>query len=339
MKKILNIKTNLLTGLLFLFCISCINCSGSSSGQEEDKQEPTGFVEKHGFLSVQGTQLTDQQGNALVLRGVSLGWHNWWSQFYNKETVSWLNTDWNTNLIRAAIGVDPDGAYIDNPQKAVQCLYNVVDAAIENNMYVIIDWHSHTIKQEEAKLFFKQVVTKYKDYPNIIYEIFNEPEQQTWPEVKAYSEELIKTIREIDKKNIILVGCPHWDQDIHLVADDPILGYENIMYTVHFYAATHKQELRDRADYALKKGIPVFISECASMEATGDGPIDHTSWQQWLSWMETNRISWVTWSVSSKDETCSMIKDATSPLSGWQDSDLKEWGRVVKKTIKEYNSK
>jgi len=330
------IRNGLLTIILFLFCINNINCTEDSVSEDG---LPKGFVDKHGFLSVQGVVLTDQYNQALMLRGVSLGWHNWWSEFYNKETVSWLKADWNSNMIRAAIGVDPEGAYIDDPQKAMQCLYDVVDAAIENKMYVIVDWHSHTIKTEQAKEFFIQVATKYKDYPNIIYEVFNEPVDQSWEEVKAYSEELIKTIRAIDKKNIILVGCPHWDQDIHLVADDPITGYDNIMYTVHFYAATHKKELRDRTDYAIGKGIPVFISECASMEASGDGPIDHASWQEWLDWMETNKLSWVTWSVSSKDETCSMIKDASSPLSGWQDNDLKEWGQIVKRTLKEYNGK
>ncbi|NDV77400.1 glycoside hydrolase family 5 protein [Dysgonomonas sp. 511] len=323
--------------LLFLFCMFFADCLGATPSLVEGK--PQGFVGKHGFLSVKGKHLVDCNGDVIALRGVSLGWHNWWSEFYNKETVAWLNTDWDATLIRAAIGVDPDGAYISNPDKAMQCLYNVINAAIENNMYVIVDWHSHTIKADEAKAFFTQVATKYKDYPNIIYEIFNEPENQSWEEVKAYSEELIKTIRQIDKKNVILVGCPHWDQDIHLVADNPIVGYENIMYTIHFYAATHKQDLRDRADYALNKNIPVFISECASMEATGDGPINYESWQQWLNWMEANRLSWVAWSVSAKDETCSMVKDSSSPLSRWNDNDLKEWGQIVRKTIKEYNGK
>ena len=107
------------------------------------------------------------------------------------------------------------------------------------------------------------------------------------------------------------------------------------MYTLHFYAATHKQELRDRGDYAIKKGLPVFVSECASMEATGDGTIDQASWQEWVDWMAKNKLSWVAWSISNKDETCSMIKDASSPLTGWQDSDLKEWGLMMRKTLRD----
>lgn len=78
------------------------------------------------------------------------------------------------------------------------------------------------------------------------------------PEVKAYSETIIRTIRAIDPDNIILVGSPHWDQDIHLPAADPITGQSNLMYTLHFYAATHKQWLRDRSNEAIAKGLPVF---------------------------------------------------------------------------------
>ncbi len=321
--------------LLCLFGLLSMTCSSESKNSEKD--EPVGFVEKHGTLNVKGKDLVDQNGNNVSLRGVSLGWHNWWASFYNKETIAWLKKDWNANVIRAAIGVDPEGAYLDDPAKAMECLYTVVDAAIENDMYVIIDWHSHTTKKDAAKEFFSKAAAKYKDCPNVIYEIFNEPEYQSWEEVKSYSEELIRTIRAIDADNIILVGCPHWDQDIHLVADNPLQGFTNIMYTVHFYAATHKKDLRDRADYAMNKGIPIFISECASMEASGNGPIDKASWAQWLEWMESNNLSWIAWSVSSKDETCSMIKDAESPLSNWQKSDLKEWGLIVKETLKEYN--
>lgn len=311
-----------------LLSLALFSCS-KIAAQNKDKS----FVETHGQLSVKGTVLTDKDENPFVLQGVSFGWHNWWSRFYDPATVAWLNKDWNCKLVRAAIGVEPENGYIENPDFALQCLYNVVDEAISKDMYVIIDWHSHGVRTAEAKTFFTMVASKYKEYPNVIYEIFNEPVESSWQEVKAYSEEIIKTIRAIDPHNIILVGSPHWDQDIHLVANDPIQGYDNIMYTLHFYAATHKQFLRDRADYALKKGIPIFVSECAGMEASGGGDIDIAEWNIWREWMSKNQISWAAWSVSGKDETCSMIKYPDSPVSGWTEQDLKEWGKIVRETL------
>ncbi len=315
---------------LFLFVFQCCGKNQYKSEDENTRHEKKTVVEKNGKLSVDGTFLVNERGEKVVLKGVSFGWHNWWPRFYNEKTVQTLASDWQCTVVRAAMGVDPDRGYISDPQFSTDCVTRVVEAAIENGIYVIIDWHSHTIRTAEAVRFFREMALKYKDYPNIIYEIFNEPERDSWTDVKAYSEEVIQAIREIDKSNIILVGSPHWDQDVHIVADDPIIGYDNIMYTLHFYAATHHQFLRDRGNYAVSKGIPLFVSECAGMEATGNGPINYEEWQKWLNWMSENNISWVAWSVSDKDETCSMLLPTASSEGNWSDADLKEWGRIVR---------
>ena len=277
-----------------------------------------------------------------MLRGVSYGWHSFWPRFYNEGTVKWLKEDWNANVVRAAMGIEvgnPGMTYKDNPEAAKASIKAVVDGAIKEGIYVIIDWHSHNINLKEAKLFFAEMSLEYNKYPNIIYEVFNEPDEETWPQVKAYSEEIIKVIRKNDAKNVILVGCPHWDQDINLPAQDPIKGFTNLMYTVHFYAATHKQYLRDRTDEAINAGLPVFISESAGMEATGDGPLDLAEWQKWIDWMEARGLSWITWSVSDKDETCSMLQKTAGPHGQWKDSDLKESGIKTRAYLRALNKK
>lgn len=232
------------------------------------------------------------------------------------------------------MGVEPKNGYIDKPDWSKEKIETVVQAAIENNIYVLIDWHSHSIKLPEAKAFFAEMATKYGKYPNVIYELYNEPVKDSWAQVKDYSIDLIKTIRDIDPDNIILVGSPHWDQDIHLAADDPIQGFSNIMYTCHFYAATHGKSLRDRCDYALKKGLPVFISESAGMEASGNGPINYQEWQNWIDWCKSNKISLISWSVSSKVETCSMIKPGVSPEGKWKEDDLNESGIKTRELLR-----
>jgi len=218
-------------------------------------------VKEHGQLKVEGIKLVDKNNKQVVLRGMSFGWHNFWPRFYTAGTVKWLHDDWKCTVVRAAMGVEPDRGYIKDSSGSVSKIKAVVDAAIKEGIYVIIDWHSHNINLKESKVFFKEMAATYGKYPNVIYELFNEPDYEKWPEVKVYSEELIKTIRAIDPDNIILVGCPRWDQDILLPANDPVKDYSNLMYTVHFYATTHKQWLRDRTDEAIKKGLPIFISE------------------------------------------------------------------------------
>jgi len=294
-------------------------------------------VKIHGQLKVEGAKLVDKKGQPVVLRGMSFGWHNWWPRFYNAGTVKWLHDDWKCTVVRAAMGVEPDKGYIKDSAGSVTNIKAVVDAAIKEGIYVIIDWHSHNIKLNEAKTFFALMAAQYGKYPNVIYEIFNEPDYETWPEVKAYSEEVIKTIRAIDPDNIILVGSPRWDQDIQLPAADPIKGYKNLMYTVHFYAATHKQGLRDRTDEAIKKGLPIFISESAGMEASGNGPLNYEEWQKWIDWMEANQLSWITWSVTDKDETCSVLKTSAASDGNWKESDLKESGIKTREYLRKYN--
>jgi len=320
------------TLLLFGFLILSA-CSEASSPTHHSDPVPVEGQQFFGALKVTDGKLTDAAGGAVMLRGVSFGWHNWWPRFYNASAVKWLKSDWNANLVRAAIGVDPANAYLGNPDFAEEKIKAVVDAAIAEDLYVIIDWHSHDIHTDEAKSFFSKMAKMYGDKPNVIYEIFNEPDYETWAEVKRYSEELITEIRKYDPDNLILVGSPTWSQDIHLVAEDPILDQTNIMYVLHFYAATHKDYLRDRAEQAFQKGLPIFVTECAGMEASGDGPIDQASWDSWLNWMESRKISWAAWSIADKNETCSMLLPEASSTGQWTESTIKPWGKMVKKGL------
>ncbi len=310
-------------------------------------------------LKVEGTNLyMEGVDEPVVWRGISFGWHNLWPRFYNAEAVRTLSVDWGCPIFRAAIGADTlhetgdNRGYRDCPERALECLFNVIDGAISTGSYVIVDWHSHVIHTEEAKEFFRTVATRYAGVPNVIYELINEPvsrEFETafdyseptgeslaayWNDLKEYAEELIPIIEEASGCHpLILMGCPRWDQAIGCVVDNPITSYDNLMYTVHFYAATHGQWLRDRAENAIAAGIPVFISECAACEASGDGRIDREEWDIWSDWAASNNVSMLTWSIADKNETCSMFtKDATDG-GPWPDEVIKEWGRMVKEWL------
>lgn len=295
-------------------------------------------VKQWGQLQVKGNQLCSQTGDPIVLRGVSYGWHNLWPRFYNKQSVKWLKKDWKCTVLRAAMGTVIEDNHIENPEFALKCMNKVIKAAIKNDLYIIIDWHTYYPQKKEAKAFFSMMAQKYGKYPHIIYEIYNEPMEDSWESVKEYATDIISEIRKYDPDNIILVGSPHWDQDLHLVAESPLEGFNNIMYTLHFYAATHKQELRDRAEAAWEKGIPIFVSECAGMECTGDGPLDIPEWIRWVEWLESKKISWVNWSISDKNETCSMILPRANKNGGWDESLIKPAGRQSRKFIRQYNS-
>jgi endoglucanase len=295
-------------------------------------------VKVHGALSVKGTQLVDAQGKPYVLRGMSLGWSCFHPQYYTAGVVQELYKNWNSSVVRAALGIEPKKGYRDDPKGQRALIETVVDAAIKQGIYVIIDWHSHNINLAESKEFFDYMAAKYGKFPNVIWEVFNEPDHETWPEVKAYSEAIIAVIRKHDPDNIILVGSPRWDQEVQLPAADPIKGQINLMYTMHFYAGTHKQWLRDRTDEAMKAGLPIFVSECAGMEATGNGPVDEEEFRKYIEWMDARKISYLTWSVSDKDETCSVLQSG-APVNGhWNDDHLKASGKLIKQILNGYET-
>lgn len=294
-------------------------------------------VTEHGALKVEGVKLVDVNNQPVALHGMSFGWHNLWPRFYNKGAVHELVTKWNCSVIRASMGIElNDSGYLKSPEESLRLMKNVIDACIKEGVYVIIDWHDHNIHQEKAVEFFSMMSKKYGKYPNVIYEVYNEPDYETWAEVKAYSEAVIKAIRANDPDNIILVGCPKWDQDVHLPAADPIKGFSNLMYTMHFYAGTHKQWLRDRTDEAMKNGLPIFVSECAGMEASGDGPIDYKEWKAFVDWMDANVLSWIAWSVSDKKETCSVLTPSAPSNGKWKADVIKEWGKTAQFYLMKY---
>ncbi len=294
-------------------------------------------------LHVKGTALLDAEGDTVVLTGPSLGWHSNWGRFYNEGTVKALKEQWGANVTRAAIGAHASGDCVNSFEadsaNAVNLAMKVIDAAIANDMYVICDWHSHNNTLGNAKKFFSVITEKYGDSPNILYEIWNEPLDIPWQEIKDYATELIPVIRANAPGAVVIVGTPKWDQDVDIAAASP-LSEPNLLYSLHYYAGTHKDWNRAKADDAIAKGLPLIISECGSMDHTGDGPIDYESWQAWMDWADRNKVSVLMWDIADKDETCSMIMStADSDGSKWTDSDIKEWGKLAKETTLRRNAK
>ncbi|HTF96308.1 MAG TPA: cellulase family glycosylhydrolase [Cellvibrio sp.] len=288
-------------------------------------------------LVVQGNKVT-ANGQPANLAGMSLFWSNtgWGGEkYYNAQAVAWLKTDWKANLVRAAMGVDEAGGYLADPSNKTRTMA-VVDAAIANNMYVIIDWHTHHAEDNKAAAiaFFKEMATKYGSYNNVIYEVYNEPLQVSWSSViKPYATDVIREIRAIDPDNLIIVGTPSWSQDVDVAANDPITAYTNIAYTLHFYSGTHKQFLRDKAQTALSKGIALFVTEWGSVNADGNGAVDTAETNAWLSFLKTNGISHANWALNDKAEGSSALTPGASANGGWSSGQLTASGALVRNAI------
>lgn len=301
-------------------------------------------VSQHGQLSVKNGQLVDKSGKGYQLRGMSTHGLTWFPEFVNESAFKTLRDDWNTNVVRLAMYVDEWGngqCYMGNKSGSLELLEKGVDICIKLDMYVIIDWHvlnpgDPSKYTNEAKSFFETVSKRYAKYPNVIYEICNEPNGgASWSgNIKPYAEKIIPVIRKNAPNSVIIVGTPTWSQEIDKPLSDP-LNYKNVMYAFHFYAATHAG-LRSNVENCVAQGLPVFVSEFGTCDASGGGANDFNETQKWLSYFDKQGISYCNWSICNKDETCSVLRPGTSANGNWSESDLTENGKWIRNWLKKH---
>ena len=282
-----------------------------------------------------------------MLRGVSSYELITSESFLNEKLFQELSQDAGVNVFRLAMytyGVGIIGYCTKGDKdRYKQDIAKGVEYATSQDMYVIIDWHilsdgDPNTYVEEAKIFFAEMAETYRGHSNVLYEICNEPNGVDWAAVKQYAEEVIPVIREKDPDSVILVGNPDWSKDLYHVAEDP-LGFDNIMYTLHFYAATHGQNFRDMTEEVSQKGLPVFVSEYGVTAASGGLPRDLESADVWIELLERENISYCLWSFSKVAEACSAIRSTVPRYNGFSPEDYTETGRWLLDTIKKHNTR
>ena len=301
-------------------------------------------VSQHGQLSVKNGQLVDKSGKGYQLRGMSTHGLTWFPEFVNESAFKTLRDDWNTNVVRLAMYVDEWGngqCYMGNKSGSLELLEKGVDICIKLDMYVIIDWHvlnpgDPSKYTNEAKSFFETVSKRYAKYPNARSRcetcLFA---GASWSgNIKPYAEKIIPVIRKNAPNSVIIVGTPTWSQEIDKPLSDP-LSYKNVMYAFHFYAATHAG-LRSNVENCVAQGLPVFVSEFGTCDASGGGANDFNETQKWLSYFDKQGISYCNWSICNKDETCSVLRPGTSANGNWSESDLTENGKWMRNWLKKH---
>lgn len=293
-------------------------------------------VARHGQLRVEGKTLVDQAGDPVQLKGVSSMWTNWDTEHFveNKAALEYMRDAWGLSVFRVALGVEPAGAYLDAPATHRSKLERAIANALELGVYLIVDWHAHEALSDPdaARGFFDDLAAQYGEYPNLIWETFNEPLRVDWSQdLKPYHVSVIETIRRHDPDNLIVLGTPQWSQLVDEAAADPI-GARNVLYTLHFYACTHDSWLRDAADRALSAGIALFVSEFGGTDADGgsDQRVCEPETRTWLDWMDANNVSGVAWRLErcASQSTCLLTTSAPGN-GGWDESHLNGHGPLV----------
>jgi aryl-phospho-beta-D-glucosidase BglC (GH1 family) len=311
-------------------------CATCDFGGDLIKYVNNGYSD-HGKLSVVGPDLVDENGEKFQLIGISTHGLQWFGQYVNFTTIDALHNEFGINVLRLSLYTS-EGGYCESEGTRKENLYQTVCEGIriatELDMYVIVDWHmvgaedpndkNPLYYKDEAIEFFGRITAEFKDYNNILYEIMNEPcGETTWEHCRTYANQVIPVIRQ-NTDAIVLVGNPHWSANLNAVMQKPLTGYENIMYTYHFYAADHSQTYQVQNAY--DKGFPVFISEHGGMNSAGDGEMNISHLENWYRILDARNISYVAWNLSNSKGSASILKHGTPEMDNFSDEVLKEWG-------------
>ncbi len=277
-----------------------------TSEQAPEPAAPATPVGYYGEMIANGNQIIGSKTNQhMRVTGMSFFWSNWSQKYYTKEYVDLMVDDFQCEVVRCSYGIQDNG--VPHDPSCVPLIYDVIEQAIERGVYVLVDWHAHGAHNnpDEAVAFFTELAQKYGQYDNLVFEIYNEPMNVGWAQIKEYAEIVIPEIRKYSD-NLIIVGTPNWSQDVVAAANDPVVG-DNIAYALHFYAGTHTQWLRDNGTKALNAGIPLFVTEWGSVNADGNGRPNEQSTAEWFAWIDANGLSSCNWAINDKDEGSSVF--------------------------------
>ncbi|GAA3487467.1 hypothetical protein GCM10018987_15460 [Streptomyces cremeus] len=319
--------------------------TASASPAGDSSSSAPGARAINGPLKVCGTQLCDADGKAVQLNGMSTHGTQWFPQCVTSKSMDALATDWRADVLRVSTYVQDEG-YEDDPAKFTARAQKFVDLALARGMYAIIDWHmlepgDPHYNLERAKTFFTAMAKKYKDHPGVLYEIANEPSGVSWSRVKSYAEQVIPVIRAKDPDSVVLVGTRAWssfgvseDSDESEVVNNPVRA-SNIMYTFHFYAASHREEYLQTLDRASDK-LPVFVTEFGTQNYKGEDANDFAMAQKYLDLMKRKKISWVNWNYSDDHRSGAVFKDGVCDTDDkWTGTSvLKEAGVWIRSKIR-----
>ena len=275
-----------------------------------------------------------KDGAEVQVRGMSLYWSLMPQavEFWSEEGVTTMVRDMNIQIVRAAMATGNEDwsngykGYGSDPTTQKNLMKTVVEAAIKNDIYVIIDWHSHNANEqtESAKSFFKEMAQTYGKYDHVIFELFNEPTDIAWGTIKNYADQVVSVIREYSD-NLILVGTPKWDQNPQAAIGNEVSDpKKNTAYTLHYYANSHCWSGSydwggacegTNGEQAINAGLSVFVSEWGTGTADGGGTPDKGRNKSWQEYVDKHKLSWANWSASKISEGTAAFEGSSTKNS------------------------
>lgn len=287
-------------------------------------------------ISVSGNKLTDENGNEIVLKGLMAPDPQ---KVFNDGSFNEAYYDgvfsFGGNVIR--VPVHPD-RYVTDEYYMWRYLGKIVKWAGERGQYVIIDWHyignpvtgdgkeMPDIQQEPMELtkqFWAQTAAYFKDAPNVIFEIYNEPafiKSESW---EGAAKEIISVIRKSGGNQLIIIGSPDYSFDLSWIKNSTI-GDSNAAYSVHVFP---NKRLWEKKMSEVKNDVPLIVTEwgyigsdCITKQSYLKGGRESFG-EPFVNYLTDNKIGWV---------ACWYDDGWEPPMFSDKSGNLTKWGEFLK---------
>ena len=287
-------------------------------------------------LYVSGNKFVDENEKEIVLKGLMApDPHKIYSEGnFSKDYYEGIFS-FGGNAIR--VPIHPD-RYAADEYYMWRYLDKIVRWAGECGRYVILDWHyignPVTGKGKEmpdiqenhmvlTKQFWAQTASYFKDTPNVIFEIYNEPafiSSESWEDA---AKEIIDVIRENGANQLIIVGSPDYSYNLSWAKqssiDDP-----NVAYSVHVFPNKTNWE---KKLYEIKEEVPLIVTEWGYIDSDIIAKQSYlrgsreSFGEPFLNYLADNKIGWI---------ACWYDDGWEPPIFSDDNHTLTEWGKFLK---------
>ena len=282
-------------------------------------------------LHTDGNRIFNVHGDIVTLHGVniaSLEWQN--NGDHVEESVKRAIDDWKVNLIRLPLAQDRWFGKMTNQTDNGLAYRKIVDYLVsvcaQSHVYIDLDLHwsdcgkwvneggklgQHNLPDENSILFWRDVATRYKNYPNVIFGLYNEPHDAEWtvwlnggtvtdkpsrwerdqtqimfPAVGI--QQLCDAVRATGAKNIVTASGLDWGYDLSGVLKGFALKGTNIIYETH---PLPEQRRLGQVFWRSQHEVPVYVGEWGFRGTNG---LDYA--KRLMAYIQQHHIQvWTAW--------------------------------------------
>jgi hypothetical protein len=282
----------------------------------------SGASAKHvapGGYYVNGNSVCTADGQLHLFHGVARPSMEWSASGEYVSAADFMAmASWKANIVRIALNQDYWLSQSPIHNAGYQALVdNAVQWAEAAGMDVILDLHwsdrgtlgscttmcQQLMADANSITFWSEVATRYKGDGRVLFELYNEPHDVTWPIWKsggmtsqgwmaAGMQQLYDAIRAAGADNLVIAGGLSFAYDLTGVPASRINGY-NIMYATHPYnnSASKSPGAWDMNWGFLTATDPVVVTEFGDSNASC--PSMYSS--EVIAYADTHAASWTAW--------------------------------------------